>query len=71
VARAGAGIVIREEEYSPEAARAGVFELLSSPAYRQAALGVQSEIAAMPAAVDVLPRMLEEATSAGAARAAG
>ena len=71
VARAGAGIVIREEEYSPEAAGAGVFELLSSPAYRQAALGVQSEIAAMPAAVDVLPRMLEEATSAGAARAAG
>ena len=38
---------------------AGVVTLLSSPSYRAAAREVQAEIAAMPTARDVLPRMLE------------
>jgi hypothetical protein len=59
VARARAGIVVPEEECTPEAVRAGVVTLLSSPSYRTAAREVQQEIAAMPTAREVLPRMLE------------
>ena len=59
VARARAGIVVPEEECTPEAVRAGVVTLLSSPSYRAAAREVQAEIAAMPTAREVLPRMLE------------
>ena len=59
VARAGAGIVVPEEECTPDAVRAGVVALLSSPSYRAAAREVRAEIEAMPAAREVLPRMLE------------
>ena len=61
VARARAGIVVPEEECTPETVRAGVVTLLSSPSYRAAAREVQREIEAMPTARDVLPRMLERA----------
>jgi hypothetical protein len=50
---------VPEEECTPEAVRAGVVTLLSSPSYRAAAQAVQREIEAMPTARDVLPRMLE------------
>ena len=59
LARAQAGIVVPEEECTPEAVRAGVVTLLSSPSYRAAAREVQAEIAEMPTARVVLPRMLE------------
>jgi MGT family glycosyltransferase len=59
LARAGAGIVVPEEECTPEAVRAGVVTLLSSPSYRMAAQEVRAEIEAMPTAREVLPRMLE------------
>ena len=52
-----------EEECTPEAVRAGVVTLLSSPSYRAAAREVQAEIEAMPTARDVLPRMLELAVA--------
>ncbi len=61
VARARAGIVVPEEECTPETVRAGVVTLLSSPSYAAAARAVQREIEAMPTARDVLPRMLERA----------
>ena len=59
VARARAGIVVPEEECTPEAVRAGVVTLLSSPSYRAAAQEVRAEIEAMPSAREVLPRMIE------------
>ena len=59
VARARAGIVVPEEECTPEAVRAGVVTLLSSPSYRAAAQAVRAEIEAMPSAREVLPRMVE------------
>jgi MGT family glycosyltransferase len=59
VNRALVGIVVPEEECTPEAVRSGVVTLLSSPSYRAAARAVQQEIEAMPTARDVLPRMLE------------
>jgi UDP:flavonoid glycosyltransferase YjiC (YdhE family) len=63
VARARVGIVVPEEECTPESVRAGVVTLLSSPSYRAAAREVQLEIEAMPVARDVLPRMLELAVA--------
>jgi UDP:flavonoid glycosyltransferase YjiC (YdhE family) len=59
VARARVGIVVPEEDCTPETVRAGVVTLLSSPSYRAAAREVQAEIEAMPTAREVLPRMLE------------
>jgi UDP:flavonoid glycosyltransferase YjiC (YdhE family) len=59
VARARVGIVVPEEECTPEAVRAGVVTLLSSPSYRAAAREVRVQIEAMPTAREVLPRVLE------------
>ena len=63
VARARVGVVVPEEDCTPETVRAGVVTLLSSPSYRTAAREVQQEIEAMPTAREVLPRMLELAVA--------
>lgn len=48
MARAGAGVVVAPEDYSPESIAAAVAEVVGDPAYGAAAGRVRDEIAAMP-----------------------
>jgi MGT family glycosyltransferase len=50
----GAGVRLLPDELTPERLRAAVTSILDDPAYRDVATAMQAQIAAMPAAVDVL-----------------
>jgi UDP:flavonoid glycosyltransferase YjiC (YdhE family) len=56
-ARAGAGVVLRPGEADAEAVAAAVQAVLGANAYRRAAAELATEIAAMPAPADVVPRL--------------
>ena len=60
----GAGIRLLPDEVTPEGLRAAVTSVLDDSAYRRAATAMQSEITAMPSAVDVLDDLVSLAHSA-------
>ena len=62
-ARRGVGRTLLTEQVTPTAVREEVGRLLDDPGYRAAASEVAAEIAAMPAADDVVPAL--EALAAG------
>ena len=60
----GAGVRLLPDEVTPERLRAAVTSVLDDPAYARAATAMQSEIAAMPSAADVLDDLVRLAHSA-------
>ena len=62
-AHLGLGVVVAPEEFTPEAIRAAVREVLDNPTYQQNAERVRDEMAALPGpeqAVHLLERLAEE-----------
>jgi UDP:flavonoid glycosyltransferase YjiC (YdhE family) len=57
VAKAGAGVVLRQGEAGAEALAAAVQAVLGANSYRHAAADLAAEIAGMPAPADVVPRL--------------
>jgi len=60
----GAGIRLLPDDVTPVRLRAAVSSVLGDPAYTRAATAMQSEIAAMPSAADVLDALVSLADSA-------
>lgn len=60
----GAGIRLQSADRTPEAIRAALAQVLAEPRFREAALRVRDEIAAMPAPEALVPR-LERLAAAG------
>jgi hypothetical protein len=60
----GAGIRLLPDEVTPDRLRAAVTAVLHDPAYAKAAAAMQSEVAAMPSATDVLDELVDLARSA-------
>lgn len=68
---AGAALALRPDELSADAVATAAERLLTEPAFRHAAAGIQAEIDAMPSAADVLavltaPRLWGAAADSGA-----
>ena len=55
----GAGIRLLPDDITPESLRTAVTAVLDDPAYATAATAIESEIAAMPPAADVLDDLVE------------
>ncbi|HWM00989.1 MAG TPA: nucleotide disphospho-sugar-binding domain-containing protein, partial [Actinophytocola sp.] len=59
----GAGVRLLPDEITPDSLRAAVTSVLDDPAYARTAAAMKSEIAAMPAAADVLDDLVHLAQS--------